>query len=83
MTTKTVADMDAQGNPPSLLLLPGQTHGSKRVAALIKSVPFGALLADKAFDSHGLLRELNARGATAVIPPKANATSSGLRHRSL
>ena len=35
--------------------------------------PF-ALLADKAFDADGLLAELYARGASAVIPPKANRT---------
>jgi len=36
------------------------------------SISFGALLADKAFDANWLLEELDARGATAVIPPKTN-----------
>ena len=44
----------------------------KGVAPLIDGVSFGALLADKAFDSDWLLQELDDRGATAVIPPKAN-----------
>jgi len=44
----------------------------KGVAPLIKDVPFGALLADKAFDADWLLQDLDARGATAVIPPKTN-----------
>ena len=30
------------------------------------------MLADKAFDTDWLLAELDARGATAVIPPRAN-----------
>ncbi|AUH66035.1 hypothetical protein CX676_19255 [Paracoccus zhejiangensis] len=42
------------------------------VAPLIRGVPFGALLADKTFDANWLLEELDQRGATAVIPPKAN-----------
>ena len=44
----------------------------KGVAPLICNVSFGALLADKAFDANWLLQELDTRGASAVIPPKAN-----------
>ncbi len=44
----------------------------KGVAPLIKDVPLGALLADKAFDANWRLAELDERGATAVIPPKSN-----------
>ena len=44
----------------------------KGVAPLIEDASFGALLADKAFDADWLLAELDARGAKAVIPPKAN-----------
>ena len=44
----------------------------KGVAPLIKGVSFGALLADKAFDADWLLQDINARGAIAVIPAKAN-----------
>ena len=39
---------------------------------LIEDIAFDALLADKAFDADGLLAELDARGASAVIPQKAN-----------
>ncbi len=53
-------------------LLPGQTYSSKGVAPLLKTVPFGALLADKAFDTNGLLTKLDARGATAGILPRAS-----------
>ena len=38
---------------------------------LIEGVAFGALLGDKAFDVDWLRAELDARGAVAVIPPKA------------
>ena len=44
----------------------------KGVAPLIRNVPFGALLADKAFDANWLLEDPDARGAKAVIPPKSN-----------
>ena len=44
----------------------------KGVAPLIHGVSFEALLADKAFDVEWLLEDLEARGASAVIPPKAN-----------
>jgi len=64
--------VDALGNLVRFLLLPGQAHDMKGVAPLIRNVSFGALLADKAFDTNWLLEDLDARGATAVIPPKAN-----------
>ena len=44
----------------------------KGVAPLIRGISFDALLADKAFDADWLLQDLDQRGATAVIPPKAN-----------
>lgn len=72
MTTKIVALVDALGNLVRFMLMPGQAHDIKGVAPLIRGVPFEALLADKAFDANWLLAELDARGATAVIPPKAN-----------
>ncbi len=53
------------------VLLPGQRHDTVGVPPLIEGVAFGALLGDKAFDVHWLRAELDARGATAVIPPRA------------
>jgi len=46
----------------------------KGVAPLIKDISFDARLAGKAFDADWPLQDLNARGAKAVIPPKANRT---------
>jgi len=54
------------------VLLPGQRHDTVGVAPLIEGVAFGALLGDKAFDVDWLRADLDARGAAAVIPPKAN-----------
>ena len=53
------------------LLLPGQRHDSVGVQPLIEGVAFGALLGDKAFDVDWIRAELDARGAAAVILPKA------------
>ena len=47
-------------------------HSGTCCASLIHGVSFDALLADKAFGVDWLLEDLDARGATAVIPPKEN-----------
>ena len=60
------------GSLVRFVLLPGQRHDTVGVEPLIRDVRFDALLADKAFDVDWLRAELNQRGATAVIPPKAN-----------
>ncbi len=72
MTTKIVALVDALGNLARFELMPGKRHDTIGVAPLIQDVHFDALLGDKAFDVDWLRAELNQRGATAVIPPKAN-----------
>jgi transposase len=54
------------------VLMPGQRHDTVGVPPLIEGVAFGALLGDKAFDVDWLRADLDARGAVAVIPPKAN-----------
>ena len=64
--------MDALGGLVRFVLLPGQRHDMVGVPPLIEGVTFGALLGDKAFDADWLRAELDARGAAAVIPPKAN-----------
>jgi transposase len=64
--------VDALGCLVRFVLLPGQRHDVVGVEPLIRNVCFYALLGDKAFDADWLRAELNQRGATAVIPPKAN-----------
>jgi transposase len=58
---------DALGNLVRFVLLPGQRFDTVGVAPLIEGVEFGALLADKAFDSDWIVAELNERGAQIVI----------------
>ncbi|HEX7821640.1 MAG TPA: hypothetical protein VF463_13605 [Sphingobium sp.] len=49
------------------LLMPGNRFDSIGVAPLIEGITFGALLADKTFDSNAILADLNTRGAKIVI----------------
>ena len=67
MTTKILALTDALGNLVRFVLLPGQRFDTVGVPPLIDSISFGALIADKAFDSNAIIAELDARGAKAVI----------------
>jgi hypothetical protein len=63
--------VEALGNLVRLVLLPGQRHDSVGVEPLIEGIAFDALLGDKAFDNDWLRVELDRRGASALIPPKA------------
>ena len=56
------------------VLLPGQRHDTIGVPLLIEGLDFNALLGDKAFDVDWIRADLDARGAAAVIPPKAGRT---------
>ena len=67
-----MALVDALGNLAHFLLLPGQRHDSVGAEPLLERIEIGALIADKGFDNDALRQELDARGATAVIPPKSN-----------
>jgi transposase len=64
--------VDALGNLAHFLLLPGQRHDSVGAEPLLDGIEIGALIANKGFDNDALRQELDARGATAVIPPKAD-----------
>lgn len=67
-----MALVDALGNLARFALLPGQRHDGVSVEPLITGVDFEALIADKAFDNNALRTILSERGATAVIPSKAD-----------
>jgi transposase len=67
MTTKILALTDALGNLVHFVLLPGQRFDTVGVAPLIDGIAFGALIADKAFDSNAIIADLNKRGAKVVI----------------
>lgn len=49
------------------VLMPANRYDTIGVAPLIKGVEFGAMLADKAFDSNWIIEDMNQRGAKIVI----------------
>ena len=63
---------DALGNLVKFKLLPGQRYDTVGVAPLIEDVEFKGLIADKAFDAHWIIADLDRRGARAVIPQRRN-----------
>lgn len=67
MTTKILALTDALGNLVRFVLLPGERFHTVGVEPLIDGLEFGALLADKAFDSNKIIADLDQRGAKVVI----------------
>jgi len=67
MTTKILALTDALGNLVRFRLMPGNRYDSIGVPPLIDGLTFDGLIADKAFDSHAMVAELNERGAKIVI----------------
>ena len=67
MTTKILALTDALGNLVRFVLLPGQRFDTVGVQPLIDGIDFGALIADKAFDSNAIIADLDKRGAKVII----------------
>ena len=59
--------MDALGNLVRFILMPANRYDTVGVAPLIRGLEFGAMLADKAFDSNWIVEDMNARGAKIVI----------------
>ena len=49
------------------VLLPGNRYDTVGVEPLIEGIDFGAILADKAFDSNWIIEDMNERGAQIVI----------------
>ena len=70
--TKIPALVDAWGNLVGLRPLPGQRHDIGGVESLLGGRELGALLADKAFDADGLVKDLTERGSKVVISPRSN-----------
>jgi transposase len=58
---------DALGNLVRFTLLPGQRYDTVGVAPLIEDVHFDAILADKAFDSNWIIKEMTDRSAQIII----------------
>ena len=79
MTTKIVALTDALGSLVRFVLLPGQRFETAGVPPLIDGVTFGALIADKSFDSNAIIAELDAPRPSSLSIPAALSLSSSTR----
>jgi transposase len=64
--------VDALGLPVAFEVTAGQRHDSQSALSLIAEVDPNCLLADKAYDTDAIRKDLQSREAVAVIPPKAN-----------
>lgn len=70
LTTKIHAIVDAGGLPVVLKLTEGQAHDGKSAADMLDHIGKGQiLLADRAYDSDALRRNLAERGAWANVKP--------------
>ena len=58
---------DALGNLVKFELLPKHRYDTVGVPSLIEGLEFDAFIADKAFDSHTMIQELDERGAKIVV----------------
>ena len=73
LTTKIHALVDANGNPIALKLTEGQAHDGRSAADMLDGLGTGQiLLADRAYDSDALRKNLAERGAWANVKPMPN-----------
>ncbi len=70
LTTKIHALVDANGLPVALKLSAGQAHDGKSAADMLMNLgPGQILLADRAYDSDALRKDVASQGAWANIKP--------------
>jgi transposase len=74
VSTKIHVTVDGLGKPTQIFLSPGQAHDVTQAPALLEGSQAEKVLADKAYDSDALIAQIEAQGATPVIPPRANRT---------
>lgn len=71
-TTKIHAVCDALGNPLRFLITQGEKADCKMLLPLIEGLKYGALLADRGYDSDEIVKAVQGLKSTVVIPPKKN-----------
>ncbi|CDY73369.1 Mobile element protein [Caballeronia glathei] len=72
MSTKLHVAVDALGNPLRIILSAGQVADIDYAPELIADLAAQAVIADKGYDSNAFVQQIEASGAQAVIPPRAN-----------
>lgn len=71
-STKVHIAVDSLGNPLRFILTGGNSHDAPQAEKLIEGFEANALIADKGYDSANLIKEVEANGIQAVIPPRKN-----------
>ena len=71
-TTKVHGLCDALGNPLDFILTGGETAECSQALSLLNNRKYGAVLADKGYDSNSIIDHIKSHKARAVIPPKKN-----------
>jgi transposase len=72
LTTKIHLLADEHGLPMDFLVTAGQVNDCTQALSLLGQRRAEHVLADKGYDSGAILEHIEAMGAVAVIPPKAN-----------
>jgi transposase len=71
-STKIHVAVDGLGKPTTIVLSPGQDHDVTKAPDLLRGSQAETVIADKAYDSMPLIAQIEAQGATPVIPPRKN-----------
>ena len=72
-TTKIHVAVDALSNPLKILLTPGQRHDVTQMPTLLKGFTKANIIADRAYGSAKIRKQIKDQDCTAVIPPRKNA----------
>ena len=72
LSTKIHMVTDAQGKPMRFVLTGGQEADVSHAIPLLTGIEAGAVIADKGYESDGVLTFIQGQEAEAVIPPKSN-----------
>ena len=70
VSTKIHVAVDGLGKPTKIFLSPGQDHDVTKAPDLIRDSEAEKVIADKAYDSDKLIAQIEAQGATPVIPSR-------------
>ncbi len=71
-TSKIHAKVDALGNPLKFIITPGQRNDCTQASTLLESVYESEIMADKAYDSNDIRKQIADQNCNAVIPPRKN-----------
>ena len=71
-STKIHAVCDALGNPLDFVITGGEVADCTQISELTRNLKSDAILADKDYDSDGVVKSIENTGAKAVIPLRKN-----------